>query len=368
MKKVLKIVALLIAMFSIGGIGELFFAKYFPLENNTNQNQIIIEKTKEVIIGEDRSLGEISLQASSAIIEIYSYPQAKNKKNILTSEAMRTNGITLTSDGLAVTYRNGILEEGAVYKVLTYGGDFFDAELLAVDEYTNLAYFKINASNLATVSFSNSDDIQNGDNIIILRKSIFKNQANIKSGIINEFDSTFNLAGKSLSFSDKLEGVFKIDSVSNKKYVGSPIINYGGEVVGIVGLLEINNENIYFGITANVVQKSIDNFSRNRFSQQVKLGVYYIPIDNFVAEKYKLAVKRGAYLYSELGTKGLTVLANSVAKKAGLKTGDIVLAVNDDEVNLEQSLSTLVNKYEQGDEVKLKILRAEKEMELKVKF
>jgi len=96
------------------------------------------------------------------------------------------------------------------------------------------------------------------------------------------------------------------------------------------------------------------------------LGVYYAPLSKETAYLAGNDFDRGALVFSPSGQQGLAVLSGSPADKAGIKIGDIVLSVNNQEVNPDQNLAFLISQYKPGDTASLKINRGGKDMEIKV--
>ena len=275
----------------------------------------------------------------------------------------------LTNDGVIVTYRSNIIEDkDAIYKVAIFDGSIFEAKLLGVDNFTNLAYLHVEGINLPAIPFANSDDVNLGKKVIVMGSSLGGEQSSLTEGILSDFDAGFNLAGQTVSSSEKLEGVFKISFAENERYVGGPVIDYNGEMLAITGVLKKDNQNVYFQIPVNVVKNSMNKISDNGFQQGAGLGIYYLSLNPFYRQLYDLPVDKGALIYSSSGEQGLAIITGSPAEKSGLKINDIILSVDGKEVDLKHPLSDYIDNYKKGDTVKFKILRNEKEMEIGVVF
>lgn len=346
-----------------------FFMKYDFLKK-ANENVTIIQKTEQVTIKEEDSVSKIAFQAASSVVNIISVSK-ENKKNApaenLTQSKSGT-GVVMTSDGLAVTYRNAILEKEADYKIMAFDGSIYEAELRGVDDFTNLAYLKIKASNLPTISFANSDDFHPGKKLIAIGNSFAEYQNRFAAGLLSNINKTFNLSGKTLSSSEKLEGIFETDFMNSAEYLGGPVIDYNGELVGIMGSVVMDNETKYFQIPSNVIKNSFELAVRGETKNRPYFGAYYVPITKFYAAVNGLSRDRGALIYSSSGKQGLAIIANSPAEKAGLKLGDIIIAVNNQEVNLDNPFSNLLSRYKKGDKIELLIIREGKEIKTAVEL
>jgi len=377
-------------MMTFGWMGSLFFGRYLTpvlirnnifskmgIFENDNKNTTIINKTEKILVKEDDSITEISSNAVYSVVSVYSFSKNKNEKvskNLIVpvedyySEGKNGAGTILTNDGVVVTHRTNIIEKEADYKVLTFGGNTLDATLLGVDDFTDLAFLKVNGINLTTVPIANSDDVNYGKKVIIIGNVSGLQKVFLTDGILTGMDENFNLTGTEIASSEKLEGIFKVNFNGGDEYVGGPIINYNGELLAIGAMMKTGNENNFFHIPINAVKDSMQKIVENRLYQTAKLGVYYISLNSYYKNLKNLSVDKGALIYSTSGKQGLAVIANSSAEKAGIMIGDIILSIDGNEINPNHPFSNFINQYEKGNTVTLNILRGGKEFELNVEF
>ena len=377
-KKVFKLAFLWMFVFIIGGLGGItldrfvlpklssydFFSK-FDFIKKANENVTIINKTEQVITTEHSSINEIASHAATAVVNIASVSRSPSVSKPVVKNGL---GIIIASDGLITTYRGAIIEKKAEYAIWTFDGASYKARLLGIDNFTNLAYLKINASNLPVIPFANSDDFEPGERLIAIGSYFGEYQNKFSAGFLSGVNKTFNLSGKTVSSSEKLEGVFETDFGSQPEYLGGAIIDYGGELVGIIGSAEIDNQNKYFQIPSNAVKKSMNLAIKNKLGERATLGIYYYSLTKTAAAANGFGRDRGAVVYSPSGRQGLAVIANTPAEKAGIKINDIIIAVNGEEVNLDNPLSNLISRYKKGEQAKLLIIRNGKEMEINTRF
>lgn len=346
-----------------------FFSKYDFFKKFT-ENVTVINKTEQVFVKEETSLGKISGQAASSIVNIASLPEAGQgsaaKKGLVAIEPMNGTGAIVTSDGLIMTYESAVNPVNSKYKVTTSDGNTYDAEFLGTDSYSGLSFLKINGNNLPAISFGDSNDSKPGEKVIAIGNNFGIYSNRYAAGLLSSFNPTYNLAGKALSYSDKLEGTFETDFNSEKNYVGGPIIDYTGQVIGITGTLEKNGAGEFFQIPSNKVKRVIDRAIKKELDKDPMLGVYYVPITKTYALNNNLAVDKGALIFSSSGQLGLAIIAGSSGQKAGLQINDIIKAVNDQEINMENSLPDLLYQYKQGDTIELTILRGAEDLKVPI--
>lgn len=378
MKKSIKILSLVALFLLFGIIGAAIFQSYvlpkasvspvfskLGIFKKASENVTIVNKTEQVTVQENDSVNKIASQASASVVNIISISE-KEKSLLNPFQGIRNGtGVVVTSDGLIATYRTALIETDAKYKILLFNGSSFDANLIGLDEFTNLAFLKIDTSNLSVVPFANSDDLFPGKRMIAIGNSFEEYQNRYSSGLLSNIDKTFNIGGKTLSQSEKLEGIFETDFLNQKEYIGGPVIDYNGELVGIIGSLTIDNQEKFFQIPSNVVKSSMELAIKNGLQLRPYLGIYYLPISKAYAIANNLSREKGALIYSPSGKQGLAIIAGSPAEKAGLKINDIIISAGDKEINLDNPLSNLLSQYKKGDAVEFGILRDGQEVKIK---
>lgn len=382
-KKTAKIIAIIFLIFVVGGIGGVYFdQKVLPFISanrylsrigflgHAAKNVTVIRTIEQVTIKDAESINEISSQASNATVNILSLGSQRDPMTKLTKKINRTGtGVILTSDGMIVTYRGAIMEgEGTTYKIFLYDGSYYDATLLGIDSFTDLAYLKVSAPNLTAISFGDSAAVQPGKKLVVIGNTFGEYQNSYAAGILSDINKTFNLGGLALASTEKHEGVFEVDFSNQAKYLGGPLINYNGELIGIVGKLTIDNADHYFEIPSNEIQDSLKFALAGNFESRPFMGAYYISISKEYALANGLDRDSGALIYSPSGKQGLAILAGSPAEKAGLQINDIVTAVNDQEIDLNNPLSNLIGWHKKGDIVELTIERNGKESKLSLQL
>jgi len=353
-------------------IATKLFSKYEFLKKSA-ENVTVINKTEQVYVKEESSLDKIANQVSSSVVNIISYPnsETKNSKSAnVGAAALSKNGagVIITSDGLIMTCLGAINSENSRYKIIAADGNVYDAEISSVDLWSNLVFLKINASNLPAISFGNSDDVKSGEKIVGIGNNQGGYRNRYASGQISSFNPTYNLSGKALSMSDKLEGIFEFNVDLGKDYIGGPLVDYSGQVVGVLGSIEKESRLDYFGIPSNKIKLVMDRAIKKELGNNYQLGVYYIPLTKTYSLTNNLPQSEGALVYSSSGQQGLAIISGSPASKSDLKINDIITQVNGEKISEDKSFPDLLYKYKKGEEIKLTIIRDSREMEIKVQL
>ena len=178
------------------------------------------------------------------------------------------------------------------------------------------------------------------------------------TGTLDTIDAPFNLSGKTVSSTEKWEGVFRMNFGRSADFVGGPVIQYNGEMLGIVGELSIDNTVQTFILPSKAVRRSLDFVLSEPGSKRPVFGAYYVPLTQAYALQHGLNRAEGALIYSPSGRTGLALISGKAAEKSGLQANDIVVSVNAEAVTLANPLSVLLSRFKSGDTVTLSVERS----------
>ena len=186
------------------------------------------------------------------------------------------------------------------------------------------------------------------------------------TGTLDTIDTPFNLSGKTVSSTEKWEGVFRTNFGQDADFIGGPVIQYNGEMLGMVGSLSIDNVERPFVLPAKAIRRSLDFvLSESNLTRPV-FGAYYMPITQAYALQYGLKRTEGALIYSSSGRTGLALISGKAAERSGLQVNDIVVSVDAEAVTLATPLSVLLSRYSPGDTLTLSIERAGRTQDIDV--
>lgn len=262
------------------------------------------------------------------------------------------SGFIVSGDGLIVTNKHVVIDSKAEYTVLTNDGKKYSAKVLALDPVQDLAVIKIHPSTgsgqvvrFPAIALGNSDGIQIGQGAIAIGNALGEFRNTVSLGVISGLGRTISASGGK-GFSETLENVIQTDAAINRGNSGGPLLNLKGEVIGVNVATAQGAQTIGFAIPINIAKKDIAQIIASNKIVYPFLGVRYELTDN------------GAVV-SEVTT-------DSAAQKAGLKPKDVILEINGEKITLDNSMSTIIQKYNPGDSVTLKILRGSTEINLQV--
>ena len=393
-KKIVKLLGKLIIIFIISGIAVFIVDRFFipwastcdslqgiSFLKKANEKVTIINKTEQVTVKEDFSISKIAENVSPAVVSIVTFSDGGSKDNqsnllkIKSSKEIENSiktGIVLTGDGIVMSIMSPVEEEiiqkdnnksvsatasASHYKVLGPNGKEYDADLLIADKYSHLVFYKIDGENFPVPKFGNSDNLESGEKIILCGNASGEYQNVYSQGIVQENDRGFSLLNSELSSSESIEGAIMTSASISNRNIGGPVIDYNGDMIGIVNQIEKDGQQVGFVMPINNIKKSIDEVIKNKKIERPFLGIYYLPIDKEIAILNNLSINKGALVYSFSGQQGLAVIKNSPADEAGIKIGDIITEVGGNEINLDNPLSSVLTNYKKGDSISIKIIR-----------
>lgn len=272
-------------------------------------------------------------------------------------------GFIISKEGLILSNKHVVSDKDASYTVLTNDGKKYDAKILALDPVQDLAIIKINVSglDLPVVKLGNSDNLRLGQTVIAIGNALGEFRNTVSVGIVSGLARKLIASGG--NFREVIEGAIQTDAAINRGNSGGPLLNLSGEVIGINTAIAMGAQNIGFAIPINKAKRAIESVKATGKIAIPFLGIRYYLITEEMAEREKLPVKKGIIVR---GTEeGPGVIPDSPAAKAGIQAEDIILEVDNQKIDENNTFSSLILKYKVGDTIELKILRAGKEMKIK---
>ena len=268
------------------------------------------------------------------------------------------SGFIISSDGEVLT-NNHVVDNASKVTVTLDDNQVYDAKVLGRDKETDVALLKIEAKNLPSVPLADSDAVRPGDWVMAIGNPLMYSHT-VTVGVISA-------KGRHIS-SSSLDDFLQTDAAINFGNSGGPLVNGQGQVVGINTAITRNDymgrmvEGIGFAIPINLVKGELEQIRSRGRVERGYLGVNVGRVDQDAKDYYKkthsVEIKGGALVQSvEEGTP---------ASKAGLKKGDIILKVENQDIEDYRQLTHKIAAYPPGKTVSLQVLRDGVKKELKV--
>jgi len=247
------------------------------------------------------------------------------------------SGVIIRSDGYIVT-NNHVVNGADSLTVSLADGRTLDAKVVGTDELSDLAVVKVEASDLPTAAFGNSDETVVGEPAIAIGNPLGEEfSGSVTAGVISALNRTIEAGGSQLR-------LIQTDAAINPGNSGGALVNADGEVIGInsAKLVQSGVEGMGFAIPSNTVKRIADQLIEKGHVTRPYIGASVI--DANVAAQY-------GYQVSGKGVFLVKLVSGGPADKAGLSRGDIITQVDDQKVETIADLHEALEQHAVGDKV-----------------
>ena len=263
------------------------------------------------------------------------------------------SGFIMSNDGYIITNNHVVKNADEIIVRLSDRREFV-AEVIGVDERSDIAVLKIEGKKLPILKLGDSSRLKVGEWVLAIG-SPFGFDHSVTQGIISAM-------GRSLP-NENYVPFIQTDVAINPGNSGGPLFNLQGEVIGV-------NSQIYsrtggfmgmsFAIPVNVVKDVYQQLKEQGHVSRGWLGVLIQDVTRELAESFAMKKPHGALVAK--------VLSDSPAEKAGFKVGDVIVSFNGDKIDVSSDLPPMVGSTKVGKSVPVKVIRHGKPVNLKVKI
>ncbi len=261
------------------------------------------------------------------------------------------SGVVISADGYIVT-NNHVVENADKVKITFEGEREYEAEVIGADPRTDVALLKIDAAGLPFIEVADSDALRIGDQVMAIGNPFGVGQT-VTLGIVSA-------KGRSIGLID-YEDLIQTDASINPGNSGGALVNMKGQLVGMNSAIlsrSGGSQGIGFAIPSNMAMRIVEALKTDGTVVRAYLGVLPQEVDQNMADYYGMDKPRGVIVTQ--------VNADTPAERAGVKEGDIILTVDDQEIRNPNMLRNVIALSEVGHKAKLTLLRDGKEKSLDV--
>jgi S1-C subfamily serine protease len=244
---------------------------------------------------------------------------------------------------------------GAAFDVVFSDDKKVSAKLIGRDPSTDVAVLQVPAQGLKAAVLANSDDVPIGSVVVAIGSPLGEFQNTVTQGIVSA-------KGRRVaeSASVVLEDLIQTDAAINPGNSGGPLIWAAThQIVGVNTLVASNATGLGFAVSSNTVRQIADELIKNGRVVRGFIGIQY----------QQLTTRQAAQLGLPSGTTGIIVtqvVPGSPADQARIGPNDIITKVNDQMLDAEHPLPSVMVKFRPGDRVKLTFIRDGKEQTVDV--
>lgn len=330
------------------------------------QEQAIQEQsTAEQADGQELSAVEVVDQVGPAVVTVINQ-QTVADGVIGDSQPVPVGagtGFIIDTDGHIVTNWH-VVTGGTSFLVILSDGTDIEAELIGEDPRNDLAVVKIDSEAVPeTVPFGDSSQLQQGQTVLAIGSPLGKFGNTVTRGIISGLGrDQLSSEGLCQNYSDLIQH----DAAINPGNSGGPLFNLQGEVIGVntLGIPSVNGgvpiQGLFFAVPSNTVVQVVQEIIEDGSISAPYLGISFEPLNPQIAAINELPVDFGLFVRSvEQGTP---------ADEAGLTANDIIVAVDGNRIDAQQTFSSLLMEYEPGDTAELTVMRDGQETPISITF
>lgn len=271
------------------------------------------------------------------------------------------SGVIISGDGYIVT-NNHVIDGADRLEITLNDNRNYEATVIGSDANTDLALLKIEADNLHVIPMGDSEKLHVGEWVLAVGNP-FGFTSTVTSGIVSAKGRNISsMSGGSRA--GNIESYIQTDAALNAGNSGGALVNLDGELVGINTAIYSQTGNYAgcsFAIPTSIVNKVVGDLKQYGAVQRAVLGVRITELTpEVVKEKNIKGVNAGIYVGG--------VEDGSAAQEAGIKEGDIIVAINGHSTPTFALLQEAVAKCSPGDVVNVDFYRDGSKMQKKVKM
>lgn len=278
------------------------------------------------------------------VTQNYGFMQADTSDSSV-SPASEGSGIIMSEDGYIITNAH-VVEDATSLKVMTSDGETYEAQLVGSDTVTDLAVVKIDATGLTAAEFGSSEDLRVADKVMAIGNP---GGHELSSSVTIGYVSALNRAITNSTTGYTMEYI-QTDAAINPGNSGGALINEYGQVVGInsAKISATGYEGLGFAIPIDTAQPIISDLIQYGYvKDRAVLGISGQFIDSMTGRFYGLP--QGEYVAQ---------LNSSEAQASGLQVGDVITAIDDQQLDSESTLRSAILSKKPGETVTLQVYRS----------
>ena len=263
------------------------------------------------------------------------------------------SGVIIDADKGYVLTNHHVAKNADKIRVTLKDGRTFKAKLIGSDPGTDIALLQIKAKNLTAISLGDSDNLKVGDFVLAIGNPFGLGQT-VTSGIVSAL-------GRSMVGAEKYEDFIQTDASINPGNSGGALINSKGELMGINTAIIApsgGNVGIGFAVPSNMAKAVMKQLLAYGEVRRGRIGVAIQTVTPDIAMTLGLGSRRGAVISS--------VEKGAPADRAGLKAGDVIIALNGKAVANSNDVRNRIGLLVRGSRVNLEIIRNGRQMTIPV--
>lgn len=264
------------------------------------------------------------------------------------------SGVIYTSDGYVVT-NNHVIQNADAIEVI-HEKRTYKAELIGSDPSTDLAILKIDGEDLPNIKIGRSRDLEVGEWVLAVGNP-FNLTSTVTAGIVSAKGRQINI----LRTNFPIESFIQTDAAINPGNSGGALVNTKGELVGINTAI-LSKTGSYagygFAVPVDIVSKIVEDLIKYKEVQKAFVGAEVSDINQKLGEELELDNWDGVIIQN--------MQQGGAAEKGGLKEGDIIIRLNDQDIKSKGEYEEVISYHSPGDLMDVTYKRANRTLNTQI--
>ncbi len=313
-----------------------------PASTESGTSSVSKSYTLEDATGSGMTVQEVTELTQDSVVEITTESVQTDSwlQSYVTEGA--GSGVIISKDGYIMT-NNHVIDGASKVTVTTRGGKSYEAEIVGADSTNDVAVIKVDASDLTAATYGNSDQIKVGDMAVAIGNPLGELGGTVTAGIISAKDRELTIDGATMN-------LIQTDSSINPGNSGGGLFNDEGQLIGLVVAKSSGSdvEGLGFAIPINTAADVAEQLmDKGYVSGQPMTGMTYTEGSSGIESMFGSS-SGSVYIYS---------VDTAKARLAGFRAGDIVFAINGEQITSIDDVSAIVTAHKVGDKLKYTIVR-----------
>ncbi len=377
MSKKVNFIWVVVLAFGISFAGNWVYDRVNASPQSINQNKVnnlqgernVRNVNNFAHLVENSSFVDASKKGTPAVVYIKTVSQSQIQRNPFDwffdpyssrSQVMTGtgSGVIISKDGYIVTNNHVVNGAQSITVILNQRKREYKAELIGVDPSTDLGLLKIEANNLPSLVFGNSDEVEVGEWVLAVGNP-FNLTSTVTAGIVSAKGRNINIVNNKFP----IESFIQTDAAINPGNSGGALVNLKGELIGVNTAIASKTGSYSgygFAIPANIANKIVKDLIEYGKVKRGFTGVTVQDIDYTLQKEKSIFIDKGVYVAG--------LLEDGPAEKAGMRVGDIITAINDKAIDSKANYDEVISYYRPSNELEVKYLRNNVNKTVKIKL
>ena len=286
----------------------------------------------------------VASTSSNPLYEFFYGQSRESEREVVGSGS----GVIISSDGHIIT-NNHVIKGARKLEITLNNKETYEAEVVGVDESTDIALLKINKNDLPYMAFGDSDNLRVGEWVLAVGNP-FNLTSTVTAGIVSAKARDINI----MNNNKRIESFIQTDAAVNPGNSGGALVNIRGDLIGINTAISSQTGSYIgysFAVPSNIAKKVIEDILEFGNVQRAYLGINYEELNSAKAAEFGVESTEGVLI--------TRVLDQGAAKEAGLLTNDIIIKMDNVKIANFSDLQGFLGSKRPGDMVEVAILRDE---------